>query len=166
MHRETPYQLRNSDSRSGRNQQAFSLPSGCSTNLDAAAQYIHQNLPLEAFRVILSSQRIPFATLSLSTVIVLRVLDLSCLIVRRTERPNGVHPVSVFPQVLATSLPRAQVLRPVLVLETSTHFMCLHLGGREGSSVDPFKLWGGSMTIDEDDRSGVFLSLTMNAWPP
>lgn len=44
--------------------------------------------------------------------------------------------------------------------------MCLHLGGREGSSVDPLKLWGGSMTIDEGDLSGVFLSLTINAWPP
>ena len=41
--------------------------------------------------------------------------------------------------------------------------MCLHLGGREGSRVDPFKLWGGSMTIDEGDLSGVFRSLTINA---
>lgn len=82
------------------------------TNLDASTQYIHQYLPLKVLREILSTQRIPVPSLSLSTIIILRILYPLRLIVRRTERPNRVHPVSVLPQVLPTSLPRMQVVSP------------------------------------------------------
>lgn len=44
--------------------------------------------------------------------------------------------------------------------------MCLHRSGPSGSSYDPFKLCGGSITIEVGERSEVFRSFTMNACPP
>jgi hypothetical protein len=44
--------------------------------------------------------------------------------------------------------------------------MCRHLGGRVGSGKDELTVYGGSKTMDVEDRSAVLRSLITNAWPP
>ena len=47
-----------------------------------------------------------------------------------------------------------------------TYFICLQRGGSEGSKSVPFRLYGGSKTIEDGDRSDVDLNLIVNACPP
>jgi hypothetical protein len=47
-----------------------------------------------------------------------------------------------------------------------TDFICLHRGGSEESILVPFKLYGGSSNIEDEERSAVERSLMVNAWPP
>lgn len=51
-------------------------------------------------------------------------------------------------------------------MEEHAYFMCLQRRGASVSGWEPLSVCGGSMTIDEGERSAVLRNLNMNAWPP